>query len=485
MKKVLLITLLLVMAVFVMAQRLTIVHINDTHGHIWAEGEYGGLAAVATLINQVRAENPNTLFLHAGDINTGVPESDLQDAAPDIVALNLMKVDAVAIGNHEFDNDASVLAKQMEIAHFPFLSANIYKDGEPAFQEYIIKEIAGIKVAIVGFTAQETEILEYLYAKDYEWKDVIEVAKEIVPKLEAQADIIIALTHMGSNPVLVGANSWELAKAVDGIDVIVDGHSHTFYERPEIINETIIVSAGEWAKNLGKLELEIVDETVIFVSFRNLPVIAEEIEPDFAVATVLDYFKKAGGEALNTVVGETTIKLEGDRGVVRAQDTNLGYLICDAMVWKSGADLAITNSGGIRASINAGPITYRDILTVLPFGNTLYVVDVPGTALRDLLQYTATREAGQGAMPQVSGVTYVIENGEAKDILVNGAPIDDNRVYKVATNNYLASGGDGYAVLAGLSGYDTGFVLADVVVEFVGEISPITGYQDSGRITRK
>ncbi|HCO68997.1 MAG TPA: bifunctional metallophosphatase/5'-nucleotidase, partial [Mesotoga infera] len=176
MKKVLLITLLLVMAVFVMAQRLTIVHINDTHGHIWAEGEYGGLAAVATLINQVRAENPNTLFLHAGDINTGVPESDLQDAAPDIVALNLMKVDAVAIGNHEFDNDASVLAKQMEIAHFPFLSANIYKDGEPAFQEYIIKEIAGIKVAIVGFTAQETEILEYLYAKDYEWKDVIEVA---------------------------------------------------------------------------------------------------------------------------------------------------------------------------------------------------------------------------------------------------------------------------------------------------------------------
>jgi 5'-nucleotidase/UDP-sugar diphosphatase len=155
------------------------------------------------------------------------------------------------------------------------------------------------------------------------------------------------------------------------------------------------------------------------------------------------------------------------------------------MVWKSGADLAITNSGGIRASIQAGPITYRDILTVLPFGNTLYVVDVPGTALRDLLEYTATREPGQGAMAQVSGVTYVIENGEAKDILVNGAPIDDNKVYKVATNNYLASGGDGYTVLAGLSGYDTGFVLADVVVEFVGEISPITAYADSGRITRK
>ena len=215
MKKFLLIALIVTLSIFALAQRLTILHINDTHGHIWPEGEFGGFAAIATLVNQAMMSNPNTIFLHAGDINTGVPESDLQDAIPDIVVLNLMKLDAVTLGNHEFDNDVNVLAKQMNIAAFPFLSANIYKDGKPAFTQYIIKEVGGIKVAIVGFTAQESEILEYLYAKDYEWKEIVEVAKELIPQLEAQADIIVALTHMGSNPVIVGPNSWELAAAVD------------------------------------------------------------------------------------------------------------------------------------------------------------------------------------------------------------------------------------------------------------------------------
>ena len=483
MKKFLLIALIVTLSIFTLAQRLTILHINDTHGHIWPEGEFGGLAAIATLVNQARMSNPNTIFLHAGDINTGVPESDLQDAAPDIVALNLMKLDAMTLGNHEFDNDATVLAKQMDLATFPFLSANIYKDGKPAFTQYIIKEVGGIKVAIVGFTAQESEILEYLYAKDYEWKEIVEVAKELIPQLEAQADIIVALTHMGSNPVIVGPNSWELAAAVDGIDVIVDGHSHTFYERPEVINGTLIVSAGEWGKYLGKLDLDVVNGTITFVSFRPIKV-ENSITPDFAVATVLDYFKKAGGEALNVVVGETTIKLEGDRNVVRARDTNLGYLICDAMIWKSGADIAISNSGGIRASIAAGPITYRDILTVLPFGNSLYVIEISGADFMKVLEFTATISAGQGAMPQVSGVSYTIENGTVKDVLVNGEPIVMDKIYKVATNNYLASGGDGYTTLANHPGYDTGFVLADVVVEYVSQISPITSYQESGRINR-
>lgn len=483
MRKTLLIALLVILSVFVFAQRLTILHINDTHGHIWPEGEFGGLAAVATLVDQIRLENPNTLFLHAGDINTGVPESDLQDALPDIVALNLMRLDAVVLGNHEFDNDADVLAKQMDIAAFPFLSANIYKDGVPAFTEYIIKEVGGIKVGIIGFTAEETLILEYLYAQHYEWMDVIEIAKKLVPEVREQADIVIALTHMGSNRVQLGANSWELAAAVDGIDVIVDGHSHTFYERPEVINETLIVSAGEWAKYLGRLDLDIVDGTITFVSFRTIKV-SNEIEPDFAVATVLDYFKKAGGEKLNVVVGETEILLEGSRAVVRSQDTNLGYLICDSMIWKTGADLAITNSGGIRASIAAGPITYRDILTVLPFGNTVFVIEMTGADLMKVLEFTATISAGQGASPQVGGLTYTIDSGAIRDVMVNGVAIDLDRVYRVATNNYMAAGGDGYASLAVHEGYDTGFVLADVLVEFVRELSPITSYQDSGRINR-
>ena len=202
------------------------------------------------------------------------------------------------------------------------------------------------------------------------------------------------------------------------------------------------------------------------------------------MATVLDYFKKAGGEKLNVVVGETEILLEGSRAVVRSQDTNLGYLICDSMIWKTGADLAITNSGGIRASIAAGPITYRDILTVLPFGNTVFVIEMTGADLMKVLEFTATISAGQGANPQVGGLTYTIDSGAIRDVMVNGVAIDLDRVYRVATNNYMAAGGDGYASLAVHEGYDTGFVLADVLVEFVRELSPITSYQDSGRINR-
>lgn len=485
MKKILLVALLVFISVFVFAQKLTILHVNDTHGHIWAEKEAGGFALIATLVKEIRLENPNTLFLHAGDINTGVPESDLQDAAPDILALNLMKLDALALGNHEFDKSYEVLAKQMELANFPFLSANIYKGGAPAFTQYIIKEFGGMKVAVVGFTTQETEILEALHARgDYEWKDIIEVAKDLVPKLRDEADIVVALTHMGNNRVLAGPTSWELAQKVDGIDVIVDGHSHTFYEKPEVINGTIIVSAGDWAKYLGRLDLEVVNGTITFVSFRPIKVTAADTQPDFAVATVLDYFKKTGSEKLNVVVGETNIRLEGERGIVRSQDTNLGYLISDAMIKKTGADLAITNSGGIRAPIKEGPITYRDILTVLPFGNTAFVIELTGADLLKVLEYTTTIAAGQGANPQVGGLTYTIDKGEVKNVMVNGQPLVMDKVYKVVTNNYMAAGGDGYTALEGHGGYDTGFVIADVVAQYIAQISPITSYQESGRINR-
>ncbi|MCD6159180.1 MAG: 5'-nucleotidase C-terminal domain-containing protein [Kosmotoga sp.] len=487
--KKLLVLLLVLLSVFVMAEKLTILHINDTHGHAWTFSEYknpdiGGFALIATLVNQFRAENPNTVFLHAGDLNTGVPESDLIDAAPDIVALNLMKLDAMALGNHEFDNPAEVLAKQMNWAHFPFLSANIYKDGEPAFTQYVIKEVGDLKVAIIGFTAEETEILEALYAQDYEWKSVVEVAKELVPQLRKQADIVIALVHLGDAEPIKGVNSHELAEQVDGIDVIVDGHSHTLYEKPEVINGTLVVSAGEWGKYLGKLDLDVENGSITFVSYKAIPIKLADITPDFAVSTVLDYFKKLGNEKLDTVVGETKILLEGTRDIIRNQDTNLGHLIADAMLWKTGADLVITNAGGIRASINPGPITYRDVLTVLPFGNTVYIAKLTGEQLMDVLEYTATIPAGKGARPQVSGLSYKIENGEIKDVLVNGETLDPEKVYTLATNNYLAAGGDGYSMLKDLEGYDTGFVLADVVMNYISEISPITEYDDAPRVIK-
>ncbi|AKI97303.1 bifunctional UDP-sugar hydrolase/5'-nucleotidase [Kosmotoga pacifica] len=489
MKKLLVFLVVVLLSVFVLAEKLTILHVNDTHGHAWTFSEYknpdiGGFALIATLVNKFRVENPDTLFLHAGDLNTGVPESDLVDAAPDIVALNLMKLDAMVLGNHEFDNPPEVLSKQMKWAHFPFLSANIYKDGKPAFTQYIIKEVGDLKVAIVGFTAEETEILEALYAQDYEWRSVVDVAKELIPELKKQADVVIALVHLGDATPIKGVNSHELAEQVDGIDIIVDGHSHTLYEKPEVINGTLIVSAGEWGKYLGKLDVEVESGSITFVSYKTIPIKLADITPDFAVATVLDYFKELGNEKLDTVIGETKILLEGTRNIIRNQDTNLGHLVADAMVWKTGADIAITNAGGIRASINPGPITYRHVLTVLPFGNTLYLAKITGEQLMKVLEYTATIPAGKGARPQVSGLSYKIENGEIRDVLINGEPLDPEKVYTLVTNNYMAAGGDGYSMLKELEGYDTGFVLADVVMNYISEISPITEYDETPRVIK-
>lgn len=490
MKKFLILALVVFVAVFAMAEKLTILHINDTHGHAWTFDQYGvglvgGFPLVATLVDQYRAENPRTLFLHAGDISTGVPESDLLDAAPDIVALNLMELDAVAIGNHEFDFEREVLDKQMEYALFPYLSANIYKDGEPEFTEYIIKDVGGIKVGIIGLTTPDTKILEKLHADQYEWKSVVDIAKKLVPEVETKADIVVILSHIGDAESMTDVNSHELAAAVDGIDVIVDGHSHTLTEKPVVINGTLIVQAGEWGKHLGKLDLEVENGGITYVEYEAIPVTAESIEPDKDVAIVLDYFKKLGSEKLNEVFGKTEILLMGDRSVIRSQDTNLAHLITDAMVWKTGADFAITNSGGIRASIRPGEISYRDILTVLPFGNTLYQLEATGEEVMDILEYTATVSAGQGAWPQVSGITYTIEGETVSDVMINGEPIDLDETYTIATNNYLAYGGDGYSMLEDLEGYDTGFVLADVVQDYVAEISPITDYDDEPRIIVK
>ena len=476
---------MLLVATFAMATKISILHVNDTHGHAWTDSSnVGGFAVIASMVNEFRAKNPNTLFLHAGDINTGVPESDMIDAASDIVALNLMKLDAMTLGNHEFDKSADVLSKQMKYANFPFLSANIYKDGQPAFTPYIIKEIDGIKVAIVGFTAEETKILESVYAEAYEWPDTIAIAKDLIPELKKQADVVIALTHLGDANTIVGPNSHELAEAVDGIDVIVDGHSHSKYEKPEIVNGTIIVQANEWGKFLGKLDLDVENGGIVFVSYELIPVNAETTQPDFAVATALDYFKKLGDEKLDNIVGKTNILLMGDRAVIRKQDTNLGHMIADAMAWKTGADVVVTNSGGIRASINPVDITYRDVLTVLPFGNSVYLLNATGAQLMEILNYTATISAGQGAWPQVAGVTYTMKGGMATDVLVGGEPVDMDKNYTVVTNNYMASGGDGYVSMKGLSGYDTGFVVADVLMQYFVELGTIESYDETNRITK-
>lgn len=515
MKRFFLILMAVLITALVFGAHVTILHVNDTHGHAWAFSEWrnpniGGFAYIATLVNEIRSSveraGGHVLFLHAGDLNTGVPESDLLDAEPDIVALNLAHLDAMVLGNHEFDNPVEVLMRQQRFAKFPFLACNVVKpNGELLVKPYVIKDFGDIRVGIIGVVTEETEVLEPLYLNGIKFLNAVESVQKYVDLLKDKVDVIVVLSHLGygrsSNPKYTG--DIDLAEKVKGIDVIVGGHSHTKMEEASVVNGVIIVQAWEWGKVLGRLDLDVENGKIVNWSWAAIPVnlkvykgedeqgnsiyeyVGKPIKPDFFVDAVLETYKARGSKKLDEPVGETKILLDHTR--VRYEDTNLAHIITDAMIWKTGADVALQNGGGIRASIQPGKITYRDILTVLPFGNTLYVMKLTGAQLMKVLEYAATIPDGKGAHLQTAGLTWVNDNGKPVDVKVNGEPIDLNREYLVVTNNYMAGGGDGYAMLKewSVNGYDTGFVLADVVKDYIKSLGVIESYDDKPRYIKK
>ncbi|CUA82308.1 2',3'-cyclic-nucleotide 2'-phosphodiesterase/5'-or 3'-nucleotidase, 5'-nucleotidase family [Gulbenkiania indica] len=498
--------------------RLTILHTNDHHGHFWknADGEYG-LAARKTLVDRIRAEvkaqGGYTLLLDGGDVNTGVPESDLLDAEPDFKGMNKLGYDAMAVGNHEFDKPLSVLKKQARWADFPLLSANVYQGGQRLFKPYQIFNLGGIKVAVMGLTTDDTwKLVNPDNIKGVEFRNPIEEASRLVPELRAQADVVIAATHMGhyedGRHGVNAAGDVEMARAVKGIDLIVGGHSQnpvcmkaenvTDKEyvpggpcRPDRQNGAWIVQAHEWGKYVGRADFEFRNGQLRLVKYALIPVnlmksvkapdgkvvktaYTELIPEDQHMLAYLKPFQDKGQEKLGVEVGRTDGKLEGDRAVVRKEPTNLGVLLATAMMEKAKADVAVLNSGGIRDSLPAGVVTYRDVLKVQPFASTLVYADLSGKELTDYLAAAARMTPGAGAFPQFAGVRLLIENGELKSARIKGQPIDPTRTYRLATNSFVAAGGDGYPKLAELRGFvNTGFVDADILKDFIAARSPL------------
>jgi 5'-nucleotidase / UDP-sugar diphosphatase len=495
--------------------KLTILHTNDHHGHFMKFSPYpvvdvGGLAAQSTLINVVRAEvqaaKGFTLVLSAGDINTGVPESDLLNAEPDIQLMNAIGFDVMELGNHEFDNPREVLMEQKSWAKFPFICANaIMKDsGKTLVQPYIIKEFEGLKVAIFGLITDTmpTLVLPANIA-DLTFKNPIDVAKELVPKLKAEADIVIALTHLGFYKD--GGNEIgdiELAKAVPDIDVIVGGHTHTALTAAEKVGKTLIVQAGAYSQYVGRLDLVVNTDsnTVTADTYKLLSVngktpvkyndktyyvyTEQGYVEDKALADLTAPYLTQAGDLLAQPVGEALVELVGGKEQSRSQETNLGNLITDAMRDKTGADIAFLNGGGIRAGIAPGTIAYRDVLTVQPFGNTLVTLNLTGEQVMQVLNYAATVKPGAGAFLHVGGLKWTLNRkaGAAEKVMAGDAPLDLKKTYKVVTNNFMAAGGDGYAALKDLPKYDTNFVDADALKEYIGKLGKVEPKVE-GRLT--
>jgi 5'-nucleotidase/UDP-sugar diphosphatase len=472
---------------------LVLLHTNDFHGALLANDGRSIIAEMATVVNVVRAVNPHVLLIDAGDFNTGSALSNMFDAEPVIRAYNMIGYDAVVFGNHEFDGGMEKLNKQIDIADFSFISSNIKKqDGSfLGGNRYIIKQYNDITVGIFGITLSRTQVTSSP-DKSLVFINELEAAREVVDILRNQekVDVIIGLTHLGDVKETENhITSVELASAVEGIDIIVDGHSHSFFEMPKRIGDTWIVTANEMGKYMGFGRIIVRNGKLagfewVSVAVRPDPNINEMLKP---------YIEKVDA-SLKEVIGEASDTFVFGNRLTRYQETALGNMITDANVWylrnkaNQQVDFAFHNGGNIRAELQKGAVTQENILTVLPFDNYLYVVSMTGSQIIELFNFIATIPQGNGGFPQFSSdVRFTIDKtsggGVIKDLSIGGKPVDPNRVYRLCTNDYVLGGGDGYVpMLNAEDRLNTSLILSHVVTEYIKVNKPIRPVTD-GRMT--
>lgn len=506
--------------------QLTILHINDLHSRLEpinksdstcsakeAEaGEcFGGIARVKSAIDGKRRElaGANLLVLDAGDQFQGSLYYSTFKSDPVAEFMNGIGFDAMAIGNHEFDDGPAELGKLIGAVKFPILSGNTIaaKDSllDGKYKGYVIKEIGGQKVAVVSVLATDTSETSSP-GKDIAFEDEIAYLKTAVKEIEAAGvNKIVALTHVGY------LKDQEIAAKVDGIDVIVGGHSHTYLSStddkaagpyPTLVKnpsgvEVPIVTAYAYSKYLGNLTVTFDDNGVVTSATGAPKLLDASVTPDEGYAARVKELGKPLEEIKAKVVGATTAAVDGDRTSCRAVECSMGNLVADAALARvagQGVTLSIANGGGLRASIDAGDVSMGEVLTVLPFQNTLATFQIDGAGIKEALENGVSQvDEGAGRFPQVSGLKYTFDRSQpvgsrviAVEVREGDAfvPLDPAKTYAVVTNNYVRGGGDGFKVFAekAANAYDYGPNLEDVVAEYLTTHNPYTPYTD-GRIT--
>lgn len=508
--------------------KLTILHTNDTHGRFWHndKGEYG-MAAQKTLVERLRGEakaaGSEVLVLSGGDVNTGVPESDLQDAEPDFMAMNSIRYDAMAVGNHEFDNPLTILEKQREWAQFPMISANIYDkaSGKRYFDPYkVFKLESGLKVAVLGLTTEDTaQLVDPNNVQTLEFRDPTTEAAKLGKQIRdnKEANLVLAITHMGHyENGQHGSNApgdVEMARALPAgtLDAIIGGHSQNpvcmepgtpdkyadFKPGddclPDQQNGTWIMQAHEWGKYVGRAQFDYQNGKLTLTQYDLIPVnlkdadgafIQGEITKDPELYNTLLTYQEKGQQELGVVIGSTDGVLDGERANVRNKQTNLGRLITTATAEKLGTDFGIVNSGGVRASIAAGDISYRDVLTVHPFGNTVNKATMSGSELATYLGQVATKTINTGGYAQFGGINMAVDC-QAKSVTiasVGGKAFDPAASYSFSIPSFSAAGGDGYPKIDTIN---AGLVDAGVLKDYIAAKKTIlvADYQPSGEVS--
>lgn len=433
--------------------RVTLLQVNDVYQFApVAQGTRGGLARVLTLKKEIQQDSPNTLFLLSGDTISPSVESITYKGAQMIDAWNMLGLDYSTFGNHEFDFGPDVLRQRMNESKFKWLAANVIdkKTGKPFGDAlpYVVREFEGVKLAIFGLTLEETAVTSRP-GPDVEFLNPCETARKLVAEIHHQGiKTVVALTHLSMS------EDKEVARCA-GVDVIIGGHEHTLLESSSGGAPIFKMTAD--ARELGQIDLNISKNTgaVESIDWKVIPV-TDKTPDDKSFSAINSKYGKLLQE-LATPVGRSRVALDARSATGRNQETNVGDFLADAFRSATGADIGLMNGGSIRADeiIAAGPLTRRDVLSLLPFKNKVVKIEVSGATLREALEHGVARsaeDAEPGRFPQVSGLRFSFDGrrpagSRIVDLTVNGKALDPKRTYTLAAPDYVAlDGGDGYAM---------------------------------------
>ncbi len=510
--------------------KLVVLHTNDIHGYYDTTETAIGIAGVVGLREYYKAQGADVILVDAGDFSQGTTLVNHEQGIKSAKYLAAAEYDAVTLGNHEFDFGFEAVNKNaayLKEAGVPVLDANILKKGTdtPYFDDNIVIETEGLKVGVFGLDTPETQTKSSPSSvKDLTFLDeqaMFDCAQEQVKTLEAEGcEYIIALTHLGVDDESMGRRSIDLAENVKGIDLIVDGHSHTEMDGGQMVGETMIVSTGCYLKNVGTV---VVDKQTKQETAKLVPVadFAAKYKYDETLKKQVADDKAEIDKYYNGIFATSKVDLDGKKDPgVRTEETNLGDFTADAYLYAAKeyvksegldlqVDIALSNGGGIRASIPKGEISMNTLYTVFPYGNSLVLVTVTGEQLLEILEAsTFATPTAIGGFPQIAGASYTVNtavkyvNGKqypdstyfapanpGSRVTINevgGKPFDLNANYTLAVNAFQAEGGDTYyALTQGSYIQDTGLTDAEVLISYVKSMNNVideTYAQSQGRI---